>query len=475
MTGTESSAVMPLLSSRFSNERWEDGLDLRVMVEDCDAGVFLLGNALVQLPGDNPGAPSADVINTDLCAALLEDLGLPAGCCQITEIRWDGPSYEENGTLNRRLRVKGRRLVRDCEAVYGGRAALSPLDGQQIQAVYEELEPQDTMETDRKEEEEAAAASSVGKRRILEYTAVYERSEIKGGDDVNHKEVRRSAARFIPGVLVVLFSVGLIVLCAAAIRADRGYRENQESYEAVRKLANAVSDGEQVGAVVLSKFRSAAHRPTPPADPSKDVIALPDIQEEALRKINPEYCFWIYIPGTRINYPVARHCDNQFYLSHRFDGGEGWCGSLFADCREKPLSGPETFVYGHNMKDGTMFAGLKNYLDEDFRVRHSNIYVYDGGAWNTYAVESCSVAGMEEHALQERGQEMGRMPDSVGTAPAPTAAGAATVPTAAGAATVPTAAGTAPAPSQYLTLLTCQSGGRRLVVRAAANRKGARL
>ena len=475
VTGTESSAVMPLLSSRFSNERWEDGLDLRVMVEDCDAGVFLLGNALVQLPGDNPGAPSADVINTDLCAALLEDLGLPAGCCQITEIRWDGPSYEENGTLNRRLRVKGRRLVRDCEAVYGGRAALSPLDGQQIQAVYEELEPQDTMETDRKEEEEAAAASSVGKRRILEYTAVYERSEIKGGDDVNHKEVRRSAARFIPGVLVVLFSVGLIVLCAAAIRADRGYRENQESYEAVRKLANAVSDGEQVGAVVLSKFRSAAHRPTPPADPSKDVIALPDIQEEALRKINPEYCFWIYIPGTRINYPVARHCDNQFYLSHRFDGGEGWCGSLFADCREKPLSGPETFVYGHNMKDGTMFAGLKNYLDEDFRVRHSNIYVYDGGAWNTYAVESCSVAGMEEHALQERGQEMGRMPDSVGTAPAPTAAGAATVPTAAGAATVPTAAGTAPAPSQYLTLLTCQSGGRRLVVRAAANRKGARL
>ena len=118
MTGTESSAVMSLLSSRFSNERWEDGLDLRVMVEDCDAEVFLLGNALVQLPGDNPGAPSADVINTDLCAALLEDLGLPAGCCQITEIRWDGPSYEENGTLNRRLRVKGRRLVRDLSLIH---------------------------------------------------------------------------------------------------------------------------------------------------------------------------------------------------------------------------------------------------------------------------------------------------------------------------------------------------------------------
>lgn len=401
---------------------------------------------------------------------------------------------------------------------------------------------------------------------------------------MNYKEVRRSAARFIPGALVVLFSVGLILCCAAAIRADHRYSQDQESYEAVRKLANAVSDGEQVeavgtmeaaflgvgkwktkkffgapeksgavsgaygktlsmpgkfpglpskSAVVPSKIRSAArhaagtavwgnrglggltgrratggsvpavpgtaspsipaarratapsipaahratapsvpaerhaaHFPTLPADPSNDVIALPDIQEEALRKMNPEYCFWIYIPGTCINYPVARHCDNQFYLSHRFDGGEGGCGSLFADCREKPLSGAETLVYGHNMKDGTMFAGLKNYLDEDFRVRHSNIYVYDGGAWNSYAVESCSVSGMEEHALRERGQEMGRTPDSAGTAPTPNTTGAAPTPTSTGA---------APAPPKYLTLLTCHSGGRRLVVRAAANGKGARL
>ena len=113
-----------------------------------------------------------------------------------------------------------------------------------------------------------------------------------------------------------------------------------------------------------------------------------------------------------------------------------------------------------------MFAGLKNYLDEDFRVRHSNIYVYDGGAWNSYAVESCSVSGMEEHALQECGQEMGRTPDSAGTASTPDSAG--TAPT-------PYSAGAAPAPPEYLTLLTCHSGGRRLVVRAAANGKGARL
>lgn len=505
--------------------------------------------------------------------------------------------------------------------MYGGMAALNPLDGQQIQAVYEELEPQESMEIGRKAEGEVAAAASVGNRRILEYTAVYERSGRKGGDDVNYKEVRRSAARFIPGALVVLFSVGLILCCAAAIRADHRYSQDQESYEAVRKLANAVSDGEQVEAVgtmeaailgvgkwktkksfgapersgavsgaygktlsmpgkflglpskfpglpskflglpskspglpskfsglpsktavVPSKIRSAArhaagtavwgnrglggltgrratggsvpavpgtaspsipaacratapsvpaarcatapsvpaerhaaHLPTLPADPSNDVIALPDIQEEALRKMNPEYCFWIYIPGTRINYPVARHCDNQFYLSHRFDGGEGGCGCLFADCREKPLSGAETLVYGHNMKDGTMFAGLKNYLDEDFRVRHSNIYVYDGGAWNSYAVESCSVSGMEEHALRERGQEMGRTPDSAGTAPTPDSAGTAPTPYSAGAVPTPNTTGAAPAPPEYLTLLTCHSGGRRLVVRAAANGKGARL
>ena len=158
-----------------------------------------------------------------------------------------------------------------------------------------------------------------------------------------------------------------------------------------------------------------------------------------------------------------------------------------------------------------MFAGLKNYLDEDFRVRHLNIYVYDGGAWNSYAVESCSVTGMEEHALRERGQEMGRTLDSAGTAPTPDSAGAVPKPNTTGAAltqdstgavsasnatgavSAPNTTGTAPAPNttgtaptptstgaapalpKYLTLLTCHSGGRRLVVRAAANGKGARL
>ena len=57
--------------------------------------------------------------------------------------------------------------MRDCEAVYGGMAALNPLDGQQIQAVYEELEPQESMEIGRKAEGEVAAAASVGNRRIL--------------------------------------------------------------------------------------------------------------------------------------------------------------------------------------------------------------------------------------------------------------------------------------------------------------------
>ena len=108
-------------------------------------------------------------------------------------------------------------------------------------------------------------------------------------------------------------------------------------------------------------------------------------------------------------------------------------------------------------------------------MRHLNIYVYDGGAWNSYAVESCSVSGMEEHALQECGQEMGRTPDSAGTATTPDSAGAVPKPNTTGTAPTPTSTGAAPAPPKYLTLLTCHSCGRRLVVRAAANGKGARL
>ena len=65
---------------------------------------------------------------------------------------------------------------------------------------------------------------------------------------------------------------------------------------------------------------------------------------------NPDYVFWLWIPGTNISYPVVKNTIPGYYLNHTFSGKENPCGSIF--CGE---GAENLIIYGHNMKDGSMF------------------------------------------------------------------------------------------------------------------------
>lgn len=92
---------------------------------------------------------------------------------------------------------------------------------------------------------------------------------------------------------------------------------------------------------------------------------------------NPDVIAWIYQPRTGINYPVVQGQDNEYYLDHLINGEKNKYGSVFADCRvECPLLGPETILYGHNMKDGTMFGSLNSYKKQSYYDANPNFYLY---------------------------------------------------------------------------------------------------
>ena len=94
----------------------------------------------------------------------------------------------------------------------------------------------------------------------------------------------------------------------------------------------------------------------------------------ALRKINPDAIGWLYYEGTPIDYPVVKGENNEIYLSMLFDRTWGGCGTLFADCvTEKPFDQFNTVVYGHHMKDGTMFACLKELKDPAYCKKHPKL------------------------------------------------------------------------------------------------------
>lgn len=87
---------------------------------------------------------------------------------------------------------------------------------------------------------------------------------------------------------------------------------------------------------------------------------------KALKKVNPDVQGWLYQKGTVINYPVVQGTDNDTYLHTRFDKQWSGGGTLFVDCRmEKNFKDFNSIIYGHHMKDGSMFRSIRGYTKED--------------------------------------------------------------------------------------------------------------
>ena len=90
---------------------------------------------------------------------------------------------------------------------------------------------------------------------------------------------------------------------------------------------------------------------------------------------NPDVVGWIYSEGTQINYPVLRGDSNETYLYHMINGEYNTSGSIFMDCHNNPdLSDINTIIYGHHMKNGSMFASLHQYVHQDYYDEHKYMW-----------------------------------------------------------------------------------------------------
>lgn len=90
-----------------------------------------------------------------------------------------------------------------------------------------------------------------------------------------------------------------------------------------------------------------------------------NIDFKALKKINPDVQTWIYQKNTVINYPIVKAKDNNKYLHTMFNGKYGIGGTLFVDARNEDFfNGFNTIIYGHHMRDGSMFRSLRGYIKE---------------------------------------------------------------------------------------------------------------
>ena len=101
-----------------------------------------------------------------------------------------------------------------------------------------------------------------------------------------------------------------------------------------------------------------------------------EVDFDSLSAINKSVVAWLYVGGAQINYPVVQTTDNEFYLHHTFEMKKNSSGCVFMDYEVDPnLTSWNTFIYGHNMKNGTMFGHLKNYINNK-NVYDKDPYIY---------------------------------------------------------------------------------------------------
>ena len=142
---------------------------------------------------------------------------------------------------------------------------------------------------------------------------------------------------------------------------------------------------------IVQESESTETKSTENVETTQEIVnTYKTIDFDSLISLNSDTIGWITIPGTVIDYPIVLSHDNNEYLNLTFLKEKNSSGTLFVDRRNSgDFSDYNTLLYGHNMKNGTMFSQLRNYKDENFYEEHKYIQIYTPYGANTYAIISC--------------------------------------------------------------------------------------
>ena len=182
------------------------------------------------------------------------------------------------------------------------------------------------------------------------------------------KKQKQRKARILLVVAVLLSSTLIIALVMLAIILAN-YGRDQKLYSEARALAIMTAEPMQtpVSAPISATVTvSPVPKETPPI-----MVDFASVQKEGLNVLA-----WLYSADTLINYPVVIYGDNSHYLTHDYTGSHSSSGALFFDYRlSKQLDGQNLIIYGHHMKNRSMFGSLLQYQKQDYYDEHPTMYL----------------------------------------------------------------------------------------------------
>lgn len=154
--------------------------------------------------------------------------------------------------------------------------------------------------------------------------------------------------------LILIIALSLVLLFSGTKIVKYGYEG----------LSNKKSNAQLQETYHQAKAAGKTDKPKKYSEKFKELI-----------KINSDLVGWIHLPNTSIDYPVVQTVDNDYYLTHSFEKEESDHGAIYMDYRNIQDSQKmvHTIIYGHYMKDGTMFKSLNNYKTEDYAKQNPYI------------------------------------------------------------------------------------------------------
>ena len=192
-------------------------------------------------------------------------------------------------------------------------------------------------------------------------------------------------------VKILQYVAGILVLMALVVFS--GYKlvtsiisDRRAEEEHQRLLDAVIAEEPQVPAAVITEKDENGEtiEILPPQYPP---LA---IDMDKLLEMNDDFRGWFYFPAVEVSYPVVQGEDNDYYLKHSFEDEKSNSGSVFMDCGAAPdWSDRNTFVFGHNMRDGSMFGSLKKLVDDSSLLdANPRFYIYTKDAVYTYEIFS---------------------------------------------------------------------------------------
>ena len=195
-------------------------------------------------------------------------------------------------------------------------------------------------------------------------------------------------------VIIVIASLAALTAAFMIFKTARDYKAASDEYDSLRQYAseevNATETAEKVSDIKPIELEEAEERKELKSNENREDFPEMEVDFKALREKNPDTVGWLYVGSCGISYPIVQGEDNDYYMNHTFEGTVNSSGAIIMDYRDdKYLKDWNTFIYGHNMKNGSMFGSLKKLLnDETLYDTDPYIYVYLPGYIYRYKIFS---------------------------------------------------------------------------------------